>query len=169
MSKARKTVEVNLDLGAMKPAIQKAAKASGVSVNEFICNAVESRVRQEKDYHGESFIRHGGKHLAGKHTGYEVTEDGKYYPAPLWVQQFEQLFAERQAIYSLVNSLVTTAQERLVIVEKSLAKAKNDLIDDLGLDQSKNWGYYGGGENCLRETESDQDGGESSLQHKEGE
>lgn len=108
---APKTVDVDIDLGALKPIVQKAAKSSGVSVNEYIVNALESSVRRHRDYeHNESYVRHGGKHLAGKTTGYEVTPDGKYYPAPCWKDQFNQLFAERQAIHLLINQVYSTAQ-----------------------------------------------------------
>lgn len=153
-----KEVVVNLNLGsALKASVQKTAKAWGVSENEFICNALESRVRAESEYrHAENFTPHGGKHLVGKSTGYEVTADGKYYPAPLWVSRFEELFAERNAIHSLANSVIATAQERLIQVEKSIIKAKDDLISDLGLDPSKEWAYYGA-EKCLRERSPDPD------------
>ena len=145
------TVEINLTLDPkLKASLRKAAKEWGVSVNELICNALESRVRQETYRGDEKFVRHGGKHLYGKSTGYEVTADGKYYPAPLWVESFDQLFAERSAIHSLISTLVQTAQMRLVEVEKRIAKAKDDLIDDLGLDVTKQWAYYGN-ERCLRE------------------
>lgn len=129
------TVEINLDLDPkLKTAIRKAAKASAMSVNEFICDTLESEVRRNLEYrNGENFVRHGGKHKHGKHTGYEVTDDGRYYPASCWADRFEQLFAERAAIHNLINGLLTTAQERLVLVEKQILKAKTELIDDLGL------------------------------------
>src|SRR5688500_14140630 len=100
---AEKQVVVDLSLGKeLKAAVQKTAKAWGVSVNECICNALESRVRSEReDRHGENFTPHGGKHLYGNLTGYEVTADGTYYPAPVWTERFEQLFAEQAAILSV--------------------------------------------------------------------
>lgn len=145
-------VDLLLDLGALKPAIKRAAQSSKVSVNEFICNALESHIRREREYEGrENYTPHGGKHLAGKHTGYEVTEDGKYYPAPSWTHQFEQLFAERIAIHNLIQSLVEQSQTRLIEVEKQLGNAKASLVDDLGLDTAKNWAYYGGASGYLAE------------------
>jgi biotin carboxylase len=151
----KNTVEITVNLGDLKPAVLRAAKQSGVGVNEFICNAIESRVRCEREDYGRAeFVRHGGKHLMGKRTGYEVTGDGKYYPAPSWTQQFEQLFAERNAIYNLVNTLIAQAQERLVEVEKQIIKTKESLIDDLGLDQAKQWAYYGGGRGYLEESKA---------------
>jgi hypothetical protein len=145
MVKKEATVDVELNLGELKQAAQRAAKAAGISLNEFICNALQSRIRQEQDYGRDSHVRHGGKHLMGKSTGYEVTNDGKYYPAPAWTQQFEQLFAERQSIHNLVHAIVAQAQERLVSVEQNIITAKDRLIEDLGLDPSKDWVYYGTG------------------------
>lgn len=151
--RAEKHVEVKLNLGrSLKASVQKAARASGVTVNEFICDTVQSAVRRNEDYeYRETFVRHGGKHLMGKHTGYEVTPEGKYYPSPSWVQQFEQLFTEEQAIHSLVNSVVAVAQERLIVVRKRISEAKDSLIDDLGLDKSKSWVFYGASKNYLEE------------------
>lgn len=142
--KTKKVIEVPLDLGDLKPLIEKAAKKSGVSVNEFICDALQSRIRQSRDYTPDTFVRHGGKHLFGKHTGYEVTRDGKYYPSPSWREQFDLLFAERTAITNLANAVIEPLRERLVQVEQGLVKAKTGLIDDLGLDPTKDWVYYGG-------------------------
>lgn len=141
---AKDTIEINLDLGAnLKKRAAQAARASGITLNEFICNALDSRIRYEKDHeHYESFVRHGGKYLHGKTTGYEITTDGKYYPAPCWKDQFEQLFAERQAIHLLINQVYATAQERLVVVEKQIQQVKARLIDDIGLDPQKEWVYY---------------------------
>lgn len=143
-TKKNATVGIDVDLGPdLKAAAVRAARASGVNLNEFICNALESTVRREREYQrDDSYVRHGGKHLMGKHTGYEVTPDGKYYPAPTWVERFDNLFAERQAIHLLINQVYATAQERLVAVEKQIQKAKFDLIDDLGLDPEKKWAYY---------------------------
>ena len=35
------------------------------------------------------------------------------------------------------------AQERLITVEKAITEVKEKMIDDLGLDPAKPWGYYG--------------------------
>ena len=140
----RPMVEITLELGALKPVIQKAAKASGVSMNEFINNAIESKVRRAREYsQGENFTPHGGKRLMGKHSGYEVTKDGKYYPARTWTDRFDLLFAERQATYNLVNAVIAQVNGRLVEIEKQIAKTKVDLVDELGLDATKHWSYYG--------------------------
>lgn len=148
------TVDVIVDLGELKAVAQRVAKKSGVGLNEFICNALESRIRQHREYNEpDSFVRHGGKHLTGKHTGYEVTQDGKYYPAPSWTQQFDLLFAERAAVHNLANSLVQQMQERLIAIESSIAKAKGRMVDDLGLDPAKSWVYYGGSYGHLEEEE----------------
>lgn len=42
--KTEKVVEVTLDLGDLKPVVQRAAKRAQMSMNEFICNAVELKV-----------------------------------------------------------------------------------------------------------------------------
>ena len=151
MVRKQKTVEIVL--GDLKTVAAKEAKRSGITLNEFICNALESRIRVDQDYsQRKTFVRHGGKHLFGKSTGYEVTEDGRYYPAPLWVRHFEQLFAERGAIYGLVSALQTQAQERLIAVEKSLGELRDRLIEDIGLDPQKEWAYhYGGGKHYMQE------------------
>ena len=140
---SKSTAVVNIDLGPdLKKKAIKTARASGVNLNEFICNALESRVRHDADYvQREDFVRHGGKHLFGKSSGYEVTPDGKYYPAPCWKNQFEQLFAERQAIHQLINQVYATAQERLIAVEKQIQEVKAGLIEDIGLDPEKDWAY----------------------------
>jgi hypothetical protein len=157
-TKKEKMVDVTLDLGELKPVIQKAAKARGVSVNEFICNAIESKIRRQESYAQEdSYVRHGGKHLMGKHTGYEVTSDGRYYPAPSWASQFELLFAERQAIYNLINAVVAQAQGQLTEVEKNIVRAKEHLVDDLGLDPTKPWVYYGGERGYLKERKAEEE------------
>lgn len=154
--KKEATVGLTIDLGALKSQVKRAARADGVTLNEFICNAVESRVRQEKDYGEHDFTPHGGKHLFGKHTGYEVTKDGgKYYPAPTWIDRFEQLFAERAAITNLANSVLQISQERLIEVEKQISKARKELIDDLGLDTEKEWGYYGGAQMYVAEVKDE--------------
>jgi hypothetical protein len=144
MTKEKKTVDVMVDLGDLKPVLEKMAKSSGVSLNEFVCDALESKVRRDRDFHNDKMVKHSGKHKSGKHTGYEVTPDGKYYPCPSWVNRFEELFAERSAIIELANEIVRQSQERLVKVAQAITKAKNELIDDLGLDTSKDWAYYGG-------------------------
>jgi hypothetical protein len=154
-----KTVEVELDLGDLKPLLQKAARQSGVSLNEFITDAVESRVRQAREDFNrgqENFTPHGGKHRYGKYSGYEVTENGRYYPAPMWTEQFEQMFAERAAIVNLVNAVIQTAQERLVTVEKALMQTRNRLVEELGLDPNKNWSYHGEDGGYLQEVKADE-------------
>lgn len=145
-------VDVDIDLGAeLGAAVKKHARACGVSVNEFIADTVQWRVRSEAAYDNDrNFTPHGGKHKMGKSTGYEITADGSYYPAPLWAARFAQLFAERTAITNLINHLVTIGQERLIQVEKLIHKAKDELIADVGADPKKDWAYYGG-DNCLRE------------------
>lgn len=154
--KKEATVDLTIDLGALKSQVKRAARADGVTVNEFICNAVESRVRQEKDYGEHNFTPHGGKHLFGKHTGYEVTKDGKYYPASTWTDRFNQLFAERNAITNLANSVVKISQERLIEVEKQITETQKNLIDDLGLDVEKEWAYYGGAQMYIVEIKDEQ-------------
>lgn len=136
------TVEVTLDLGDLKPSVRQAAKAAGVPVNEFIVDAVKWRVGQDYYHERKEFTPHGGKHKMGKSTGYEVTEDGKYYPAPTWTDQFDLLFAERLATYNLVNFIVAESEGRLRDIEKRIQATKKGLIEDLRLDPNKNWVYY---------------------------
>lgn len=149
--KKEPTVDMVLDLGEFKVIAQREAKKAGVGLNEFICNALESRIRQNREYEPKNYTPHGGKHLMGKHTGYEITKDGRYYPAPSWTQQFDHLFSERSAITFLANSIVAQSQERLVKVEDALLKAKEGLVDDLGLDPAKPWVYHGGEDGYLDE------------------
>lgn len=154
MAKA-KTVDLVVNLGDLKPALKRAARASGITMNEFVCDALKSTIRREQEYQGrESYVRHGGKHLMGKHTGYEVTAEGNYYPAPSWTEQFELLFAERGAVYNLMNMLVTQSEGRLREIEKRLRQTTKNLVDDLGLDPQEQWAYYGG-EQCLRKYAKD--------------
>lgn len=161
MAGKTKPVEVNLHLGDLKEDVQKAAKASGLDMNEFIVNAVQSAVRNRQVRKPDSFVKHGGKHLFGKTTGYEVTEDGRYYPAPSWTSYFDDLFAERGAIEQMANSLVAQLNERLIAVSKSIEKAKRDLIEDLGVDPDKDWGYYGGSKQYLKEMTPKPEGAET--------
>lgn len=149
---AEKTVEVNLDLGNLKPAVKRAARNAGIGVNEFIVNALEWRIAQDRYNQSENFTPHGGKHLYGKSTGYELTSDGKYYPAPSWTNQFDVLFAERSAAYNLVNYIVAQSESRLRDIERRIQETKKGLIEDLGLDPKKDWAYYGT-ENYLIEHE----------------
>lgn len=152
-------VDVELDLGEFASTVKAAAKKSGVGLNEFIVDAIESRIRQSQDFQPHNFTPHGGKHKMGKYSGYEV-KDGKYYPSPSWVERFNLLFAERQSIYNLVNSVIRQSQERLIEVEKAISKAKTDLVKDLGLDPEKDWTYYGGGDRYLTESTKDEKGEE---------
>lgn len=43
------TVSVAVDLGALKPFVKRVARASGVTVNEFICDTLKSYVRRERE------------------------------------------------------------------------------------------------------------------------
>lgn len=150
MEEIKETVEIDIDLKDLKPRVKKMAKKFGLSVDEFINNAIEDRIRscqpQEKN-----FTPHGGKHLMGKRCGYEVTEDGRYYPAPSWTDHFDDLFAERGSIEQMANSIVAQLNERLIAVNKRIGKAKRDLIEDLGVDPDKDWAYYGGSKHYLQE------------------
>ncbi len=145
-----KTVDVDIDLKDLTPLVKKTAKKLGLSVDEFINNAIEDRIRNYQPQE-KNFTPHGGKHLMGKRCGYEVTEDGRYYPAPSWTDHFDNLFAERQSIEQMANSIVAQLSERLIVVNKSIDKAKRDLIEDLGVDPEKDWGYYGGSKRYLKE------------------
>lgn len=137
------TVDVTLDLGDLKPDLKRAARDAGVPVNEFIVDAIRWRVGQDYYHERKEFTPHGGKHKMGKHCGYEVTEDGKYYPAATWVDQFDLLFAERTATYNLVNFIIAQSEERLKDIEKRIQATKKGLIEDLRLDPNKDWAYYG--------------------------
>jgi hypothetical protein len=157
MAKKEATVDVPLSLGDLAPKVKAAAKASRQSVNDYIVDALQSRVRIEQEYAPKNYTPHGGQHKAGKHTGYEVTKDGKYYPSPGSRAHFEQLFAERGAIYDLMNAVYNHAQERLMAVEKNLQRAKENLIDDWGLDPTKNWAYYGGPDAHMEEVKKQEE------------
>src|SRR5262245_3804325 len=97
---AKKTVSINVDLGELKPKVAKTARAWGVSVDEFVRDALQYQI-QSNQPRSENFTPHGGQHRMGKTTGYEVTKDGRYYPAPTWTEHFDNLFAEKVAIYNL--------------------------------------------------------------------
>lgn len=150
MKEIEETVETDIDLKDMRPRVKKMAKRLGLSVDEFINNAVEDRIRNYQPQE-KNFTPHGGKHLMGKRCGYEVTEDGRYYPAPSWTDHFDDLFAERQSIERMANSLIAQLNERLIAVSKSIEKAKRDLIEDLGVNPDKDWAYYGGSRRYLKE------------------
>jgi len=145
-----KTVDIDIDLKDLTPLVKKTAKKLGLSVDEFISNAVEDRIRNYQPQE-KNFTPHGGKHLMGKRCGYEVTEDGKYYPAPSWTDHFDDLFAEKQSIYDMATTINDRLNERLINVNKRIEKTKRDLIEDLGVDPEKDWGYYGGSKRYLKE------------------
>lgn len=148
--KKNETVELNLDLGDLLLEVKKAAQKFGLSADEFVANAIERQIincqPQEKNY-----TPHGGKHLYGKTTGYELTEDGRYYPAPTWADGFDDLFAEESAIRKMADTVIGQLNQQLIEVQKRIDKRKRALVDELGLDPEKDWIYYGGSRRYLQE------------------
>lgn len=152
MEKNTKTVEVGVELGAsLKRKAQAAAKDRGLTLEEFLMDTIAAKIRDHEHGSLKNFTPHGGKYLMGKSTGYELTDDGKYYPAKCWTQQFDTLFAERGAITNLVTEIVSQSQDRLIVVEKSIINTKDSLVKDLGLDPTAPWIYYGGERGYLQE------------------
>ena len=77
----------------------------------------------------------------GKYTGYTL-KDGKYYPAPTYVDQFKQLAARRAAIDGLMKVIfdhATHDQERIETAQRALWKT---IGDDYGIDLlGREWVY----------------------------
>lgn len=147
---ASEKIDLDVDLGDLKPLVKKTAKKFGLSVGEFISNAIEDRIRNSQPQE-KNFTPHGGKHLYGKSTGYEVTEDGRYYPAPSWTEGFDDLFAEESAIRKMADTVIAQLNEQLIQVTKRIQERKRNLVEDLGLDPDKDWVYYGGTRRYLQE------------------
>lgn len=104
------------------------------------------------------YTPHGGEHRigkTGKHgdpgTGYEVTEDGRYYPCPGHVDTFNAAISERNAIYEMLNHVIDHAQAQLAAARLRSDTCRSSLIQEYGLDPTKDWMYYGQPYNFLCE------------------
>ena len=69
----------------------------------------------------------------GKYTGYTL-KDGKYYPAPTYVDQFRLIAARRSAIEGLMAMIFRHATHDLEEVAKTQRELWKTIGDDYGID-----------------------------------
>jgi len=93
---------------------------------------------------GVRHIKEAGIHHMGKRTGYTLI-DGEYRIAPAYILQFDAFTAQRAGIDEMLCSVTKHAAKTLEVIASQNKKLWDEIIDDIGLDASMEWGYYHNG------------------------
>lgn len=72
-------------------------------------------------------------HKSGKYTGYEL-RDGKYFVAPMYVEQLQSLKEESMAVEDLLRSVSGFATKQFAALRKRQHEIWTRMSDDLGVD-----------------------------------
>jgi len=82
-------------------------------------------------------------HHEGKKTGYELI-DGVYHIAPLYTKQFDDLALQRNGVDEMLCSVTSHASKALEVIARRQKQLFEDVMDDIGIDQTTVWGYQNG-------------------------
>ena len=92
---------------------------------------------------GVRHIKEAGVHHMGKRTGYSLI-DGEYHIAPAYTKQFDNLGAQRAGVDEMLAIVTKHAAKTLEVIAIQHRKLWEEIVNDIGLDDSAEWMYRDG-------------------------